>query len=426
MSPVGVAPDGHREVVRPLLLGGRRALVDGHPICGACGAAVVPSGPDRWRHLPAGQPYPRRSRWLAPVTLAELRKLPTYEDFAARYPDAVRPAGGPATATTRQDWLTGRHRLEAYESALGELTRRRLGPADNPYLDLVAILAGGPPGIGPLRVAPGLARVLDLPGRRRELAGRLAWAMPSEAALALVADHSPVLDGGAGTGYWAALLHHRGADVRAVDASPPAGGGNRYHPANARRWAPVERLDTVAAVRGDPHRTLLLCWPPPDDDTGGYLAVRAYRGDTLLYVGGDRDGPTGTTRLHRELALNWTPTEDLGLPSWPGVPDRLTVWRRNAVRHPYGAPDRCPDCGRFQPVGTVGRCDRCFAATPPALAVLVNGQRVEYPRHVVDRMPPALRAALHASPNRVHPSRDPEPGGTGAPLRSGSTVDDAR
>ncbi|WP_204072325.1 hypothetical protein [Planotetraspora phitsanulokensis] len=74
-----------------------------------------------------------------------MRELPTFEDFAARYPDAVWPPGGPAAATTRQDWIEGRHRLETYHAALGELDRTRLGPAGNPYLDLVEILAGGPP-----------------------------------------------------------------------------------------------------------------------------------------------------------------------------------------------------------------------------------------------------------------------------------------
>lgn len=396
-APVG----GHPEAAHPLVLGGRRALVDGHPICASCGTAVVPRGPDQWRHLPAGRPYPRRSRWLAPITLAELRRLPTYEDFAARYPEAVRPAGGPATATGRQDWQEGRRRLEAYHAALGEMRRYRLGPASNPYLDLVAILAGRPPGVGPWRLAPGLARMLDLPGRRRELAGRLAWGIPNEAALALVADHAPVLDGGAGTGYWAALLRRRGVDVHAVDTAPRAAGGNRYHRAGARQWAPVERLSTAAAVRAYPNRTLLLCWPPPDDDAAGYGAVRAYRGDTLLYVGGDLDGATGTIRLHRELSLNWTPTEEIGLPSWPGLPDRLTVWQRNATRRVHRGQDRCTGCGRFQPVGAVGRCDRCVATGPPVLAVRVHGQRVEYPQNVVDRMPPALRAALEASPNRI-------------------------
>ncbi|GGM06463.1 methyltransferase domain-containing protein [Dactylosporangium sucinum] len=136
-----------------------------------------------------------------------------------------------------------------------------------------------------MRIAPGPARELDLPRRRRELAARLAWAIPTEAALALIGDHGPILETGAGTGYWAALLRARGVDVVATDAAPP-------------------------------------------DDDAGHAVLRAYRGDTLLYVVGDADGPAGTARLHEELARHWTAAEDLALPSWPNIPDRLTVWRR--------------------------------------------------------------------------------------------------
>src|SRR4051794_15935651 len=85
-------PPGGAGGVRPLLVAGRRVGVDGHPICAQCGVAVVPTGPDRWRHLPPGRPYPHGSRWLAPVTLAELRRLDTFADFAARYPAAVTGA----------------------------------------------------------------------------------------------------------------------------------------------------------------------------------------------------------------------------------------------------------------------------------------------------------------------------------------------
>ncbi|WP_432837386.1 hypothetical protein [Dactylosporangium sp. CA-092794] len=373
--------------MRPLLSGGRRVSVDGHPICGGCGAAVAPTAPDRWRHVPPGRPYPHGSKWLAPITLTELRRLETFEAFAARYPDA---------AVTPGEWLEGRRRLEDYHARLAA----PLDPATNPLLELISILAGGRATPGPPRMPPGLARVLDLPGRRRELSSRLAWSVPTEAALGLIADHGPILDAGAGTGYWAALLRARGADVVATDATPPDGGGNPFHRERAT-WAPVERLPSVAAVRRHRDRTLLLCWPPPEDDAAGYAALRAYRGGTLLYVGGDAEGPTGTARLHRELDLNWTPTDDLALPSWPGIPDRLTVWRRNPSRRPHRQRDRCPECRRFVPTGHLGRCDACYASSPPALAVRAGGHRVEYPAAALEAMPAALRAALEASPNRL-------------------------
>ena len=39
--------------------------------------------------------------------------------------------------------------------------------------------------------------------------------------LDVIAEHSPIVELGAGTGYWAAMLARRGADVIAYDIEPP-------------------------------------------------------------------------------------------------------------------------------------------------------------------------------------------------------------
>jgi hypothetical protein len=125
-------------------------------------------------------------------------------------------------------------------------------------------------------------------------------------------------------------------------------------------------LDAVSAVRAHRGRVLFLCWPPFDDDGASYAALRAYQGPVLVYAGDSPDaggatGATGTVRFHRELALNWTSTEQVVLPNWPGLRDRLVVYRRKPARRPLVQRDRCPECGRYLPTGTTGRCDRCFA-----------------------------------------------------------------
>jgi hypothetical protein len=386
--------------VRPLVLGSRRAVVDGHPICAVCGTAAVPVGPDRWRHQEPGERYPHDSPWLQPVTWPEVRDLTSFADFGARYPDVVHPPQG--TPLTEDGWREGRRRWAAYQ----ELLYREPPPGTNPLLELVEVLAGARVTPGCLRVPEPLARMLDLAGRRRELASRFSWAVPTEAALSLIGDHGPILEVAAGTGYWAAMLRRRGIDVRPTDAEPPGTGVNRFHPAG-RAWLDMERASAVAAVRAWPGRSLLICWPPPDDDTAGYAAVRAHTGDTVLYVGGGADGPTGTPRLHRELDLNWVVTDELALPSWPGIPDRLTVWRRCPVRRPLRVRDRCPQCARYVPTGSTGRCDRCVATRPASLTLWSGTRRIEYSSAALDRMPAALRAALEASPARDLASQRP-------------------
>src|SRR3712207_5908989 len=60
---------------------------------------------------------------------------------------------------------------------------------------------------------------------RRQLTRTYAWAIPNQAAIDAIADLAEgrgVMEVGAGTGYWAALLRQAGVDVIPTDAAPPA------------------------------------------------------------------------------------------------------------------------------------------------------------------------------------------------------------
>jgi hypothetical protein len=338
--------------VRPLLSAGRRVVVDGHPICDLCGGAVELSGAEQWRHGTG-----RIAKQLSQQT----RELKTYGEYRARL------------------------------AAAGRL--RNLGARDNPYLELALLLSNA---------SPDERRMLDLEERRRELASLFSWAIPTEPALALLAKHAPLVECGAGMGYWTALLRARGVDALAYDLAPPGGGArNAYHRRGRQPWTEVQQASAAAAARRHGGRTLVLCWPPYGDDAASYGALRAYRGDAVIHIGERDEGATGSVRFHRELLLNWTLAEELELPHWPRLRDRLMVYRRNAERRPLAERDRCFECRRFIPTGAIGRCDACFALRPPALALKVGRHRVEYPQEVVDAMPPALRRAFAASRNRI-------------------------
>jgi len=331
----------------------------------------------------------------------------------------VRPDAGGRLATTPAQWREGLRRLADYEAALRRASRpRALAPGENPYLELVAMLAEPPPlpDDPPDALAAaeqpaywslpyGLAQVLNVSERRRELVQFFAWGIPTGPAVEVLARHGPILECGAGTGYWAALLRAAGADVVASDLSPPGNsppgvGDNEFHRSAGSTWVEVEAAPAVASVRRHRDRTLMLCWPSFDDDAGSYEALHAYRGDVFLYVG-ERDGASGSVRFHRELALNWEIADAVELPHWPRLRDFAFVYRRRPVRRRQAARDRCPECGRYVATGTLGRCDNCFARRPPALAVRSGRYRAEYSDAQLDAMPPALRHALEASTERI-------------------------
>ena len=352
--------------VRPLLSSGRRVTVDGHPICSECGGAVEPIGPDAWRH--GLSPRPR------------LTPLASYTEFSRHFPWIV---------VSEEEWHRAATAFTDYKDNLNAFKKKSvLERQENPCLELFQVLMTAP------------ARLLDLEARRRELASLFSWAIPNDAALEVLARHAPLVECGAGAGYWLALLRARGVDAIGYDHARP-GRGNAYHRGSRGAWTRIDRLKSAAAARRHPERALLLCWPPYDDDAASYDVLRAYGGDVVIHVGERDEGATGSVRFHRELAVNWSLIEEVELPHWPRLQDRLMVYRRNPVRRPLLERDRCFECRQFIPTGAIGRCDACFRKNPPALALRVGRHRVEYPREVVEAMPAALRKAFEASPTRI-------------------------
>jgi len=280
--------------------------------------------------------------------------------------------------------------LAEYRARLHEQARAaQLKAGDNPCLELMTLLFTTPRELWP---------ALDLEERRRELASLFCWGVPNERALDVLAAHAPLVECGAGMGYWSALLRARGVDVLAFDAAPPHKSANEYHRFPREPWTAVAAEDSVLAARRHSDRTLFLCWPPYDDDASSYAVLRAYRGAKLVFVG---EGATGSIRFHRELALNWSLEEEVRLPNWPRLRDTLMVYRRNAVRRPLRERDRCVECHRFIATGGIGRCDWCFERKPAALVLQVGKHRVEYVREMLDAMPPERRLELEQSPNRI-------------------------
>ena len=386
----------HAGRIRPLLGDrGVATLVDHHPICAACGTTIEPTGPEGWRHVPTGRRFNRRSRWLAAPTLKELHALGSYEAFTARYASQVRADLGVAFGTSESQWREALQRLEDYHARLARTRRARtLPPGENPCLELFRVLTAPPCPLG-------LVQVLNLSERRRELAALFSWAIPTDEALKVLAAHAPLVEGGAGVGYWSALAQARGVDVLAYDRRPPGTrAANAFH-ARHPPWTRIHRGSSVTAVRRHRDRVLLLCWPPYEDDGASYAALRAYAGDVLLYVGEPGEGATGSLRFHRELELNWTLTDEVVLPRWPRLRDSLLVYRRNPIRRRHLTRDRCFGCQRFIRTGAIGRCDWCFAHRPTALALRVGQHRVEYPQDELEALPEALRKALEQSPNRI-------------------------
>src|SRR3990167_7792300 len=155
---------------------------------------------------------------------------------------------------------------------------------------------------------------------REMLAKQYAWAIPNDAALDALAALGPIVEIGAGTGYWAHLLASRGVDIVAYDIAP-----------GKNAWCDVERCYHPVSVGGlekvadHPDRALFLCWPPMSPMAAD--ALRAYCGSAVAYVG-EHGGCTADDDFHAQLAGGWIEQADVMIPQWYGVHDALFIYQR--------------------------------------------------------------------------------------------------
>jgi hypothetical protein len=143
---------------------------------------------------------------------------------------------------------------------------------------------------------------------------------------------APILEVGAGSGYWTYELTKAGIDAIATDPGTGCyGHGNRYC-GWAEPWCSITRITGADAVKQYPDRTLLMVWPDLGHDgepDWPFETIAAYTGQTILYVGEGNGGCTGTDAFHHCLEECFEEVDQFAIPQFWGIHDRLQIWQRN-------------------------------------------------------------------------------------------------
>jgi hypothetical protein len=166
-----------------------------------------------------------------------------------------------------------------------------------------------------------------------------AYAIPAPETIEWVARFCagrPIVELGAGRGYWAAQLSRAGISVDAYDVEPPDKTDNVSFPRVGGQedvWHYVGDLDEFNIRVGDgPDSVLLLCWPPGWGNQMATDALAAFEragGQRLIYVGEPKGGKTANDAFFEALSSRWQlESADEKFVSWWNLADIAQSWVR--------------------------------------------------------------------------------------------------
>lgn len=164
---------------------------------------------------------------------------------------------------------------------------------------------------------------LDRRLMRSVFSRRWGFSIPCGEAVEVLRALAPIVEVGAGTGYWSALLRAAGHDAIATDAQRENWGDGGYTP--ERPW-PVERLTGDEAVRKYPERDVFCSWPTDGDGWALGMAWAMRPGQRLAVI--LTPGNTGTKGLRRYLVTRFAKLGEIVLPQFPDCADTLSIWRK--------------------------------------------------------------------------------------------------
>jgi hypothetical protein len=159
---------------------------------------------------------------------------------------------------------------------------------------------------------------------RDRLVFHYSWAIPNTRAITRIARLGPVVEIGAGAGYWARLITEAGGDVIAYDTYPPDQRKNYY--CGKLTYHPV-LLGGPEKAGAYPDRVLMLCWPPYQNNMAS-ASLKNYTGDTLVYIGELESGCTADRKFFDEIERSWRRVGRCGLPQWPRMGDAMFIYQR--------------------------------------------------------------------------------------------------
>ncbi len=161
------------------------------------------------------------------------------------------------------------------------------------------------------------------------LVEKYAWAVPDNTALGIIKHFSPIIELGAGRGYWASLLRDMLVDIIAVDKYSSMKTHTKVLTGEPKILKKAEHAQ----------RALLLCYPD-DRESMSMECLEHFRGETIIHIGELAITGTKAGGLQRPWGKTTCSEFQVGLmeefhcvlrhrlTNFPTSCDYLTVWKR--------------------------------------------------------------------------------------------------
>ncbi len=149
--------------------------------------------------------------------------------------------------------------------------------------------------------------------RKNFIALKWCCAVPTPEVLSELALFSPVIEVGAGSGYWANQLSELGVNIIALD------NGTDYR----AEYFDVKQVDTFD-FSTCAERTLLLIWPSDNLNWAHDLLNKA-KWKKIIYIGEWRDGRMATSSFFDKIQNEFMIQKIIPMPRYPGWKDSCYI-----------------------------------------------------------------------------------------------------
>ena len=151
-----------------------------------------------------------------------------------------------------------------------------------------------------------------------------SFALPCQEALQVIKKYSPIVEVGAGSGFWAYLLSKIGCDIVATDKNL-----DKIHNVHQTKpwpkYVEILQIEASEAINRYPNRNIFCCWPDYKDEWS-FNFLNLVKNQIVIYIG-EFKGCTADDKFHDLLNEVFELVEEFPIPQWYGIHDRLFVYK---------------------------------------------------------------------------------------------------